>query len=136
MGSSLQNFTGMRLGQRKEINQALDPQLARVLIRKANRISQRLIGLCSAKMYEEAQPIAKQLNAYVNNSIDDISIFEDINQTISDLYLASDKAIAFCDNKALADYQQQQKDRESNRLAKIEEDKKKREDAFEMLSSF
>ena len=54
-------------------------------------------------MYEEARPMARKLNAYVNNSIDDISIFSEIERTISALYLARDKAIAICDNKLLSD---------------------------------
>ena len=136
MGQAIQNFTGMRIGQTREINNSLDSKLATKYIRESNRISQRLIGYCSAKMYEEARPIARKLNAYVNNSIDDIAIFSDIDRTISALYLARDKAVAFCDNKLLADVQKANEKKQADEISKLEEDRLKREEAFEMLSSF
>ena len=89
-----------------------------------------------SKMYEEARPMARKLNAYVNNSIDDISIFSEIERTISALYLARDKAVAICDNKLLADVQKANEQKKSDQLAEIEEERFKREEAFEMLSSF
>ena len=136
MGQAIQNFTGIRLGQTRELNSSLDSKLATKYIRESNRISQRLIGYCSAKMYEEAKPLARKLNAYVNNSIDDISIFSDIDRTISALYLARDKAVAFCDNKLLTDVQKANELKQTEEKTKIEEDRLKREEAFEMLSSY
>ena len=136
MGQTIQNFTGMRLGQQREINTTIDPKLTSKYIRESNRMSQRLIGYCSAKMYEEARPMARKLNAYVNNSIDDISIFSEIERTISALYLARDKAIAICDNKLLSDIQKSNAQKKADEILKIEEEKLKREEAFEMLSSF
>ena len=136
MGQAIQNFTGMRLGQQREINSILEPQISTKHIRESNRMSQRLIGYCSAKMYEEAQPMARKLNAYVNNAIDEISIFSDIERTVSALYFARDKAVAICDNKLLADVQKANEQKKSDQLAQIEEDRFKREEAFEMLSSF
>ena len=136
MGQAMQNFTGMRLGQQREINNILDPKLTSKYIRESNRMSQRLIGYCSSKMYEEARPMARKLNAYVNNSIDDISIFSEIERTISALYLARDKAVAICDNKLLSDIQKANEQEKMNEINKIEEEKFKREEAFEMLSSF
>ena len=136
MGQAIQNFTGMRLGQQREINTILDPKLTSKYIRESNRMSERLIGYCYAKMYEEARPMARKLNAYVNNSIDDISIFSDIERTVSALYLARDKAIAICDNKLLSDIQKANEQKKINEMSKIEEEKFKREEAFEMLSSF
>ena len=49
MGQAIQNFTGMRLGQQREINSILEPQISTKHIRESNRMSQRLIGYCSAK---------------------------------------------------------------------------------------
>ena len=80
--------------------------------------------------------MARKLNAYVNNSIDDISIFSEIERTISALYLARDKAVAICDNKLLSDIQKANEQEKMNEINKIEEEKFKREEAFEMLSSF
>lgn len=136
MGQAMQSFTGMRLGQTRDVNRSLDSKLASKYIRESNRMSQRLIGYCSAKMYEEAQPFARKLNAYVNNSIDDISIYSDIDRTISALYLSRDKAVAFCDNKLLSDVQKANENKQFEELAQIKEEKLKREEAFEMLSSF
>ena len=134
------NFSGLSNATLNYLNgkgwNSLDSKLATKYIRESNRISQRLIGYCSAKMYEEARPIARKLNAYVNNSIDDIAIFNDIDRTISALYLARDKAVAFCDKKLLVDVQKANEKKQADEISKLEEDRLKREEAFEMLSSF
>ena len=94
------------------------------------------MGLCAAGMYEDSLPVISELNAYVENTINEISIFENYELITNKIDDDAIKTVAFCENKKVEELTQA---KEAERLAKvkeIEEEKAKRIDAFEMLSSY
>ena len=50
-------------------------------------------------MYEDSLPVISELNAYVENTINEISIFENY-ELIADK-IDADAPVAFCENKKL-----------------------------------
>ena len=136
MQLALRKITGLYVGQKRTPGQALSPLISRKITREAERKSDRLISLCAASMYEDSQPISSELDAYVNNTIDEISIFKGYEPIAEKLDSSLNKAIAYCENKKEEDIAKAQEEERAAKSAKIQQDKEKREAAFDMLSSY
>ena len=136
MQLSLRKTTGLYLGEKRKPGGSLSPSFSRKLTKEVERKAQRIMGLCAAGMYEDSLPVISELNAYVENTINEISIFENYELISNKIDADAIKTVAFCENKKVEELTQA---KEAERLAKvkeIEEEKAKRLDAFEMLSSY
>ena len=54
-------------------------------------------------MYEDAQPIAMEIESFVENTVNEISLFSGYEKTAEKLEEAADQAIAYCDGKKQED---------------------------------
>lgn len=136
MQLSLRKTTGLYLGEKRKPGGSLSPSFSRKITKEVERKAQRIMGLCAAGMYEDSLPVISELNAYVENTINEISIFENYELIANKIDADAIKTVAFCENKKVEELIQA---KEAERLAKvkeIEEEKAKRLDAFEMLSSY
>ena len=87
-------------------------------------------------MYEDSLPIISELNAYVDNTINEILIFENYEIVADKIEGDANVAVAFCENKKIQDIADAKEAERLARAAEIEEEKEKRISAFEMLSSY
>ena len=136
MQLSLRKTTGLYLGEKRKPGGSLSPIFSRKITKEVERKAKRIMGLCAAGMHEDSLPVISELNAYVENTINEISIFENYEIIANKIDADAIKTVAFCENKKVEELTQA---KEAERLAKvkeIEEEKAKRLDAFEMLSSY
>ena len=136
MQLSLRKATGLYINQKRKPGQALGDLLAKKLVREAERKAQRLMGLCAASMYEDSEPISSELEAYVNNTIDEISIFKDYQKTAQKLDSAMNQAVAYCEGKQEKDIAEAKERERAKKAAEVALEKEKREAAFDMLGSY
>ena len=136
MQLALRKITGLYINQKRIPGQALSPLISRKITREAKRKSDRLISLCSASMYEDAEPISSELHAYVNNTIDEISLFKGYESIADQLDSSLNIAVAYCEGKKEEDIAKAQEAERAAKAAQIKEDKEKREAAFDMLGSY
>ena len=136
MQLSLRKTTSLYLGQKRIPGGPLSPAFSRKITREVERKSQRLTGLCAADMYEDALPVISELNAYVDNTINEISIFENYEIVADKIEGDAIAAVAFCENKKVQDIADAKEAERLARAKEIEEEKEKRISAFEMLSSY
>lgn len=106
MASELQAASGLRLGESRTADRALDDRLQQRLFRDVQRQSQRLQGLCSQWMFEDAQPIADALDVYIKNTSEEISIFDGADRVTQKMRRTSDEAIKYCDSQINAELAQ------------------------------
>ena len=135
MQLSLRKTTGLYLGEKRKPGSSLSTSFSRKITREVERKAQRIMGLCAAGMYEDSLPVISELNAFVDNTINEISIFENHEPISNKIDADAIKTIAFCEDKKVEDLT---KEKEAERLAKakeFEEEKAKRLEAFKMLSS-
>ena len=118
MASELQAASGLRLGESRKVDRALDDRLQNRLFRDAQRQSQRLQGLCSQWMFEDAQPIADALDVYVKNTFEEISIFDGADGVSRKIKRIADDAFKYCDSQINAEIAQARAE-ERARLAAI-----------------
>lgn len=118
MAGELQAASGLRLGESRTADRALDDRLQQRLFRDAQRQAQRLQGLCSQWMFEDAQPIADALEVFVRNTSEEISIFDGSDKVTQKIRKISDSAIKYCDAQIGAEIAQAQAE-ERARLAAI-----------------
>lgn len=97
MASELQAASGLRMGESRRADRALDQRLSGLLTQETTRQAKRLTSLCSEWMFEDAQPIADALDTYVRNTSEEISIFDGGDQLSAKLRATADKAIQYCD---------------------------------------
>ena len=83
--SELAKVTGLRNGEFRDPDKALDPRLTNSLMRDAKRQSQRIAGMCSSSMFDDAEPVLQKLEAYVFNRVNEISIFRGSEKTVRQL---------------------------------------------------
>ena len=136
MQLSFRKMTGLYLGEKRKPGGPLSASFSMKITKEVERKSQRIMGLCAAGMYEDSLPVLSELNSYVDNTINEISIFENYEVIANKIDSDAIKTVAFCENKKVEDLK---KEKEAQRLVKvkeIEEKKAKRIDAFEMLSSY
>ncbi len=136
MGATLQSMSGLSLNQIRKAGEILSPQLARRITKKVQRQSKRLQGLCAASMYDDARPIASALEAYVENTINEVSVFTGIEKVVKDLEQAADSSIAFCNGKKQRDLEKAREAEKVAKQAEIAAEKEQRKAAFDMLGSY
>ncbi|WP_152557637.1 MULTISPECIES: hypothetical protein [unclassified Prochlorococcus] len=136
MSIALNNMSGLNLNQTRKPGDALSSQISYRMIKKAKRQAKRLKGLCNASMYDDAKPVAIALDSYVNNTINEISIFSGSERTIEDLQNIVDGVISNCDGKRQEDIALERKEKEAAEEAKTKAEAEKRKAAFDMLGSY
>ena len=136
MQLSLSKITGLYINQKRIPGQALSSTISRKIIREAERKSERLISLCAASMYEDAEPINSELDSYVNNTIEEISLFQGTELVSEKLDSSLNKAVAYCEGKKEEDIAKAQEAERLARAEEIQQDKEKRVAAFDMLGSY
>ncbi len=136
MQLSLRKNTGLTLGEKRKPGGSLSPIFSKKITREVERKAQRIMSLCAAGMYEDSLPVISELNAYVENTINEISIFENYELIANKIDSDAIKTIAFCQNKNVEDLTKTKEVNRLNKAKEIEKMKSKRIDAFEMLSSY
>ena len=136
MQLSLRKTTGLYLGEKRKPGSSLSPNFSRKITREVERKAKRIMGLCAAGLHEDSLPVISELNAYVDNTINEISIFENYEVIANKIDADAIKTIAFCENKKVEDLTKESKAKRLSRLKEIEQRKAKRIDAFDMFSSY
>ena len=136
MQLSLQKTTGLYLGQKRKPGGSLSSNFSNKIIREVERKAQRIMGLCAAGMYEDSLPVISELNSYVDNTINEIAIFENYERIAKKIDANAIKTIAFCENKKVEDLTKTKEAERLSKVKKLEEVKAKRLDAFKMLNSY
>ena len=95
----LAKATGLRTGEYRDINKAIDPRLKRSLFQDANRQAKRVTGLCTSRMFDDAEPVLEKLDTFVYNRSNEISIFRGSEATSSKLEQVAADARNYCDNE-------------------------------------
>ena len=95
----LAKATGLRTGEYRDINKAIDPRLKRSLLQDANRQAKRVAGLCTSRMFDDAEPVLEKLDTYVYNRSNEISIFRGSEGTTSKLEQISGDARDYCEKE-------------------------------------
>ena len=106
MASELQAASGLSLGETRKADRALDQRLISRLNKDVQRQAQRLTGMCSAWMFEDAQPVADALNTYVKNTSEEISIFDGSEAVAKKLATTANAAFNYCDGQIKAEIAQ------------------------------
>jgi len=99
MASELQASAGLQLGESRKADRALEGRLTSRLNKDVQRQAQRLTGMCSQWMFEDAQPVADALDTYVKNTIEEISIFDGSDAVASKLRSTANAAFNYCDGQ-------------------------------------
>ncbi len=128
----LESYSGLSLGQSRTPGSYLGPTLTRNLSREATRKARRLAGLCSQDMFDDAEPIALELDSYIENIIDEVSIFSGTEKFTYKLRKTYDEAISYCDDQILRAH----REREAERNEIAEEKRAEAREAFDMLAEF
>ena len=134
MQLSLRKTTGLYLGEKRKPGSSLSPNFSRKITREVERKAERIMGLCAAGVHEDSLPVISELNAYVDNTINEISIFENYEVIANKIDADAIKTIAFCENKKVEDLIKASKAKRLNRVKEIEQRKAKRIDAFDMFN--
>jgi len=136
MKLSLRKTTGLYLGEKRKPGGSLSPSFSRKITREVERKAERIMGLCAAGLHEDSLPVISELNAYVDNTINEISIFENYEVIANKIDADAIKTIAFCENKKVEDLTNASKAKRLNRVKEIEQRKAKRIDAFDMFRQY
>ena len=136
MQLSLRKTTGLYLGEKRKPGSSLSPNFSRKITREVERKAERIMGLCAAGLHEDSLPVISELNAYVDNTINEISIFENYEVIANKIDADAIKTIAFCENKKVEDLTKESKANRLRRVKEIEQRKAKRIDAFDMFRSY
>ena len=95
----LAKATGLRTGEYRDINKAIDPRLKRSLVQDANRQAKRVAGLCTSRMFYDAEPVLEKLDTFVYNRSNEISIFRGSEATTGKLEQIAGEARDYCDKE-------------------------------------
>ena len=95
----LAKATGLRTGEYRNINKAISPQLKRSLIQDANRQAKRVAGLCTSRMFDDAEPVLEKLDTFVFNRSNEISIFRGSEATTGKLDQIGSDARDYCEKE-------------------------------------
>ena len=136
MQFSLRKNTGLYLGEKRKPGSSLSKSLSKKITTEVERKAQRIMGLCAAGMYEDSLPVISELNAYVENTINEISIFENYELIANKIDSDAINTIAFCENKKVENLTKVKEAKRLFKLKETKEKKSKRKDAFEMLNSY
>lgn len=152
MISMLQEFSGLTLGKSRKSSDRIDNSISKYVYKEAMRKANRFTGLCSNDMYEDSKFIRNEFNSFIDNTNEEIAIFNNLNKLRGDLADIKIKANDFCDaiknrqiekeNLKLAIEKRKAEEKlkikleleEKERLKSIEREKARK--AFDMLSEF
>ncbi len=141
MINMLESYSGLSLGQNRLPGSSLGPTLTRKLAKEATRKARRLAGLCSQYMFEDAEPIASELDSYVENTIEEISIFSGTEDLSNNLLNTLNQAMNYCDtemdNEIIDAHRAREKARIEQQLLRAKESEEQRikaRAAFDMLA--
>ena len=81
----LAKATGLRTGEYRDINKAIDPRMKRSLFQDANRQAKRVMGLCTSRMFDDAEPVLEKLDTFVYNDPMRSQFFEALKQQAANL---------------------------------------------------
>ena len=95
----LAKATGLRTGEYRDINKAIDPRLKRSLVHDANRQAKRVTGMCTSRMFDDAEPVLEKLDTFVYNRSNEISIFRGSEATTSKLEQIAGDARDYCEKE-------------------------------------
>lgn len=95
----LAKTTGLRTGEYRDINKSISPQLQRSLIQDANRQAKRIAGLCTSRMFDDAEPVLEKLDTFVYNRTNEISIFRGSEATTGKMDQISSNARDYCEKE-------------------------------------
>ena len=95
----LAKATGLRTGEYRDINTAIDPRLKRSLLQDSKRQAKRVAGLCTSRMFDDAEPVLEKLDTYVYNRSNEILIFRGSEGTTSKLEQISGDARDYCEKE-------------------------------------
>ena len=143
MLNMLESYSGLPIGGSRTSNDTLSYEIIRNLTKEATRKARRLAGLCDQYMFEDAEPIASELDSYVNNTLQEISLFKGTNELSSKLKNTLNEAMSYCENEEDNSLFEEQQAREQERRKREEEEqeaiqfeKEKARAAFDMLAEF
>ena len=95
----LAKATGLRTGEYRDINKAIDPRLKRSLLQDANRQAKRVAGMCTSRMFDDAEPVLEELDTFVFNRSNEVSIFRGTEATILNLNQIAGDARDYCERE-------------------------------------
>ena len=112
----LAKATGLRTGEYRDINKSLDPRSKRSLVKNANRQAKRVAGLCTSRMFDDAEPVLEKLDTFVYNRSNEISIFRGSEATTTKLEQIASDARDYCEKE----YKRELAEIDAARRAKLE----------------
>lgn len=152
--AEMAKVTGLRNGEYRKPDQVINPKLRLSLIRNTKKQAQRISGLCSMRMFNDAEPILEGLETYVYNRSNEISIYRSSEGTIAQMNRISLDARNQCEQEfkselaeidaarrarleAIRLKQAQQRAALAAKRARLAEaERLKRRECFDMLASF
>ena len=143
MLNMLESYSGLPIGGSRTSNDTLSYEISRNLSKEAMRKARRLAGLCDQYMFEDADPIAYELDSFVQNTIQEISLFQGTSELSKKLTNTLNEAMAYCENEEDNSlFEEQQAREEERRLIEVEQqeaiklEKEQARAAFDMLAEF
>ena len=143
MLNMLESYSGLPIGGSRTSNDTLSYEIIRNLTKEATRKARRLAGLCDQYMFEDAEPIASELDSYVNNTLQEISLFKGTNELSSKLKNTLNEAMSYCENEEDNWLFEEQQARDQERIKREQEEeeaiqfeKERARAAFDMLAEF
>ena len=143
MLNMLESYSGLPIGGSRTSDDTLSYEISRNLSKEANRKARRLAGLCDQYMFEDADPVAYELDSFVLNTIQEISLFKGTSELSEKLTNTLNEAMAFCENEEDNSlFEEQQAREEERRRIEVEEqqaiqlEKEQARAAFDMLAEF
>jgi hypothetical protein len=106
MAAELQSMSGLNLGESRKVKNGLDQRLTAKLSKETQRQAQRLSGLCSQWMFEDAEPVADALETYVKNTSQEIEIFDGADLATKKIRAIANQAFNYCDTQLKAEIAQ------------------------------
>ena len=143
MLNMLESYSGLPIGGSRTSSDSLSYEIGRNLTKEATRKARRLAGLCDQYMFEDADPIAYELDSFVQNTIQEISLFQGTSELSKKLTNTLNEAMNYCKNEEDNSlFEEQQAREEERRLREQEEqqaillEKEQARAAFDMLAEF
>ena len=97
--SELSKITGLKTGEYRNPNKTLEPNLSRSIIRNASLQSKRISGICTSRMFDDAEPLLEKLDTYIYNRSNEISIFRGSDKTIEKIEDIGINARGYCETE-------------------------------------
>lgn len=98
MVSELEFASGLSIGETRNSSKGVGERLEHKIMKDAAKQSKRISELCSQGMFEDAEPVADAFNTYVNNTAEEIGIFEGSAKVVSKMRALMSKTFKICDS--------------------------------------